>query len=52
MSKPTLAADDLAYISRNCRTLEAISAGAPRHRSRFADGELPRPSYVLDDGTA
>jgi hypothetical protein len=46
---------DLAYLSANFRTLDEICAGRPETPAevrRLIDEEkLPRPSYVLDDGT-
>ena len=46
---------DLAYLSANFRTLEQICADrseTPADVRRLMDARLlPRPSYVLDDGT-
>ena len=47
---------DLSYLRSNFRTLEEICAARPETaadvRRLIAEGRLPRPSYVLDDGTA
>src|ERR671934_2689051 len=46
---------DLSYLRSNFRTLEEICAKRPETaadvRRLIAEGKLPRPSYVLDDGT-
>jgi len=46
---------DLAYLRATFRTLDDACAGRPETpdeiRRLIADGRLPRPSYVLDDGT-
>jgi hypothetical protein len=55
MAEPTFTAADLAYLHQNYRTLEVICHGRPespdRIRQLIADGLLPKPSYVLDDGS-
>jgi Family of unknown function (DUF6058) len=47
--------DDLEYIRSNYLTLEQLCSGrseAPREvRALIGEGRLPKPSYVLDDGT-
>jgi hypothetical protein len=51
----TYTAADLDYIHANYRTLEEICAGRTETpdevRALIEQGRLPRPSYVLDDGT-
>jgi hypothetical protein len=55
MSEPTFTAADLAYLHQNYRTLEAICQGRRETpdevRQLISERHLPRPSYVLDDGT-
>jgi hypothetical protein len=50
-----LSAADVRYIRTNFRTLEEGCAGrlesAAAVRELIAAGKLPRPTYVLDDGT-
>ncbi len=50
-----MTAEDVAYVKRNYVSLEEACAGRAETpdeiRSRAAAGELPRPSYVLPDGT-
>ena len=52
----TLTAADVAYITANYRTLGELCAGRPQSPAEveelIAERRLPRPSYVLDDGTA
>ena len=51
----TYTAADLDYINANYLTLEEICAGRSdtpdEVRALIEQGRLPRPSYVLDDGT-
>src|SRR5919198_2613898 len=46
---------DIDYLQANYVTLQEICAGRPETletiRALIGDGRLPRPSYVLDDGT-
>lgn len=55
MVKPTFSSDDLAYLNENYCTLEVICQGRRETpdtaRRLITAGLLPRPSYVLDDGT-
>src|ERR1700736_4597957 len=48
--------DDLEYIRSNYLTLEQLCSGrgeAPQEvRALIGEGRLPKPSYLLDDGTA
>jgi Family of unknown function (DUF6058) len=48
-------AADLDYLRENYLTLEQVCAGRPESpeeiRVLIAQGRLPKPSYVLDDGT-
>ncbi len=48
-------AADLAYLRANYLTLEQVSADRPESceeiRALIEEGRLPKPSYVLDDGT-
>ncbi|HYX88374.1 MAG TPA: hypothetical protein VE753_03305, partial [Gaiellaceae bacterium] len=48
-------AADLEYLRANYLTLEQLCAERPESpeevRALVADGRLPKPSYVLDDGT-
>ena len=51
----TFTDSDLDYLRSKFKTLEEICAGRPETpdelRRLIAAGKLPRPSYVLDDGT-
>jgi len=51
----TLSKADVAYITANYATLEELCGdGTPTPeeiRELIADGRLPQPSYVLEDGT-
>ena len=48
-------AADLAYLRADYLTLEQVCAERPESpeeiRALIAKGRLPKPSYVLDDGT-
>lgn len=48
-------AADIDYLQENYLTLEQVCAGRPESpeeiRELIARGRLPKPSYVLDDGT-
>jgi hypothetical protein len=48
--------DDLEYVCSSYLTLEQLCSDrgeAPRQvRALIGEGRLPKPSYVLDDGTA
>lgn len=48
-------AADLEYLRANYLTLDRLCSGRPESvdeiRALIADGRLPKPSYVLDDGT-
>jgi hypothetical protein len=50
-----MTAEDVAYVRANYLTLEQACAGRSETpdgvRGLMADGRLPRPSYVLPDGT-
>jgi Family of unknown function (DUF6058) len=53
--EPAMTDADIAYVRANYLSLEQICAGRPETsdevRRLVADGKLPRPSYVLPDGT-
>lgn len=55
MSEAKFTDSDLAYISANYITLDALCADRAESpddvRALIERGKLPRPSYVLDDGT-
>lgn len=53
--KPTYSANDLAYLCSEYRTLDDLCLhrpGSPEEtRDAIAAGQLPRPTYVLPEGT-
>ena len=55
MRKPKFSDADLSYINKEYLTLEQLCADrsdSPEQVHELVDrGELPRPAYVLDDGT-
>jgi hypothetical protein len=55
MTEPKFSDDDLAYILEQYLTLDHLCAGRAESPEQVQDligrGQLPRPSYVLDDGT-
>jgi hypothetical protein len=55
MSKPKFSHADLSYINKEYLTLEQLCADRPESPEQVHElvdrGELPRPAYVLDDGT-
>ncbi|HET6627479.1 MAG TPA: DUF6058 family natural product biosynthesis protein [Nocardioidaceae bacterium] len=55
MTEPTFSDADLAYVSAEYSTLEQLCADraeTPQDVHDLIDrGQLPRPAYVLDDGT-
>jgi hypothetical protein len=54
-SLPPLGDQDVAYVTRDFLTLERACAGRPETpdqlRRLMAEGRLPRPTYLLPDGT-
>jgi Family of unknown function (DUF6058) len=55
MAEPTFTDDDLAYVTAEYHTLQQLCTGraesAEEVRGLIAQGRLPRPTYVLPDGT-